>query len=128
MKICVTTMGDDGLEERVAPHFGRAPTFTVVDSDTGEVNVVKNTGNHMGGSANPPDLVGSTGADVLLCVNLGRGAIGGLRVRGITVYTGASGTVKETMVMFESGELSPADENSACAGHHGAREGHTVCH
>ena len=43
MKLCIPTMGDRGMEEMVGEHFGRVPTYTLVDTETGDVKVVQNT-------------------------------------------------------------------------------------
>jgi predicted Fe-Mo cluster-binding NifX family protein len=37
MKVCVPTTGMDGLNDTVAQHFGRAPTYTVVDTETNKI-------------------------------------------------------------------------------------------
>ena len=34
MKVCIPTMGDRGMEETVGGHFGRVPTYTLVDTDS----------------------------------------------------------------------------------------------
>ncbi|MFO7677002.1 MAG: NifB/NifX family molybdenum-iron cluster-binding protein, partial [Thermoplasmatota archaeon] len=49
MKICVPTMGNKGLEENIGEHFGRVPTYTIVDVENNKVKVVQNTSEHMGG-------------------------------------------------------------------------------
>ena len=33
MKIAVPTMGEKGLEESIADHFGRCPTYTILDEN-----------------------------------------------------------------------------------------------
>lgn len=35
MKVGIPTMGDSGLDESVSQHFGRASTFTIVDTKAG---------------------------------------------------------------------------------------------
>lgn len=50
MKLCIPTLGNGGLEDLVSEHFGRAPTFTVVDMANNEVKVAENTGEHFGGA------------------------------------------------------------------------------
>ena len=42
MKICMPTMGNGGLDGRVGEHFGRVPTYTIVDLETNNVKVVPN--------------------------------------------------------------------------------------
>ncbi len=53
MKVCIPTMGGSGMDEALCQHFGRAPTFTVVDMDTRMVQVLTNISEHMGGSGLP---------------------------------------------------------------------------
>lgn len=52
MKVCIPTYGKSGLNDQVNEHFGRAPTFTIVDTDNMEVKVIENRSEHMGGSGN----------------------------------------------------------------------------
>jgi predicted Fe-Mo cluster-binding NifX family protein len=117
MKLCIPTLGRGGLEELVSEHFGRAPTFTVVDVTNNEVKVVENTGEHFGGVGNTPDLVAGAGADILLCSGLGPRAINAFEQLGIEVYVGASGTVKETISAFQAGLLHEVSDADACNMH-----------
>ena len=41
MKICIPTIGEDGLDNAVGEHFGRVPTYTIVDLETDEVKVTE---------------------------------------------------------------------------------------
>jgi predicted Fe-Mo cluster-binding NifX family protein len=117
MKLCIPTMGSGGLEDFVSEHFGRAPTFTVVDLISNEVRVVPNTGEHFGGAGDTPALVTGTGARVVLCSGLGPRAIDAFQQRGIEVYVGASGTVSEAIHAFQAGELLEASDANACKEH-----------
>ena len=117
MKICIPTMGKNGMDERVGDHFGRVPTYTLVDTETGEIKVVDNTSEHMGGQGYPPEIIAGTGADTLLCAGLGRRAIVMLQEYGIRVYIGASGTVKEAIAMLDANQLQLATQDNACAQH-----------
>ncbi|HHQ44743.1 MAG TPA: dinitrogenase iron-molybdenum cofactor biosynthesis protein [Candidatus Altiarchaeales archaeon] len=117
MKIAVPTDGDKGLEENVSEHFGRSNTYTIVDDETGEVNVVENTSEHMGGSGMPPELLAGEGVDVLLCRGLGRRAIQMFSDRNIQVFCGAQGTVSDALSQWKDDRLEPATEASACAQH-----------
>jgi predicted Fe-Mo cluster-binding NifX family protein len=124
MKICVPTMGDKGFEELVGEHFGRVPTYTMVDTETGKVQVVQNDTTHMGGTGYPPDLIQSHGAEVMLCGGLGRKAIQMFEEKGIMVYVGASGTVTEAINLWKAGKLQPATSESACQQHAFRSESH----
>ncbi len=117
MKLCIPSLGNGGLEDLVSEHFGRAPTFTVVDMTNNEVNVVENTGEHFGGVGNTPELVAGAGAEIMLCSGLGPRAISAFEQLGIEVYVGASGTVKDAINAFQAGKLAEASDANACQSH-----------
>jgi len=72
MKVCIPTMGENGLNNFVGEHFGRVPTYTIVDLDTDDVKVIPNTSHHMGGQVDPPQIMVKEGVNVMLCQGLGR--------------------------------------------------------
>ncbi len=114
MRIAVPTAGRGGMGEQVAGHFGMAPTYTIVDTETGEVEVVDNTSHHMGGTVHPPVVVANAGADAILCGNLGGHAIELFDKYGIEVYVGASGTVQDAIGAWERGQLTGPSPDHEC--------------
>jgi len=124
MKVCIPTMGNKGLDEQIGEHFGRVPAFTIVDTETNEVEVIPNTSHHMGGSGYPPELMQKKGVDIMLCSNLGHRAIGMFEEFGIEVYIGAYGTVKDTIRMWENNMLQMATDKNACKQHTYRRKEH----
>lgn len=117
MKVCLPTYGDRGLDEKICEHFGRAPTFTIVDTDTWKADVIDNVSEHMGGTGKPPEQIIKTGARVLICSGLGPRAINILSQNGISIYICASGTVREAIALWQAGKLTPASESNACKEH-----------
>jgi predicted Fe-Mo cluster-binding NifX family protein len=117
MKICVPTMGNIGLDESVSEHFGRAPTFTIVDTETNEVKVIKNTSEHMGGSGYPPQIMADSGVNIMICSGLGPRAINMFEKFGIEVYIGASGIVRNAIAEWQDGKLQMASDENACKMH-----------
>ena len=117
MKVCIPTTGDKGLDEMVGEHFGRVPTYTIVDLENENVKVVPNTSHHMGGGGYPPEIMKKNDADVLICQGLGRRAISMFNELGIDVYIGAAGRVRDAVRMFRNGELQKAGLDSACGKH-----------
>jgi len=117
MKICIPTLGENGLDNQVGEHFGRVPTYTIVDLDTNEVTVISNTSEHMGGRGYPPEIMAREGVNVMICQGLGRRAISMFEQMGIDVYIGASGTVKDVIEAFKQGSLQKASHADACAQH-----------
>jgi len=113
-RVCVPTEGPGGLDDLVGEHFGRVPSYTIYNSETGEVEVVDNTSEHAGGSGLPAQILAGLGIDVLLCSGLGRRAIGLLSENGIEVCVGLSGTAREAIEAWKGGEVSEASEGDAC--------------
>lgn len=120
MKIGVPTMGDKGLEEAVSEHFGRAPTFTIVDMRTNEVKVLPNTGEHFGGFKLAPEILSEEGVEVMLCSGLGPRAISMFEQFGIEVYVAVDSsvtTVMDAIRAFQAGSLREASDKNACEMH-----------
>lgn len=128
MKLCIPTMGQGGLEDMVGEHFGRVPTYTLVDTETGQVNAIENKTLHMGGAGYAPDLIAQHGAEAMLCGGLGRRAIMMFEDKGIMVYVGARGTVNDAINQWKSGELEMATDETACQLHAFRGEGHGERH
>jgi len=116
-KVCVPTATHGGLDDLVGEHFGRVPTYTIYDSETGTVEIVDNTSEHAGGSGLPGEILSGLGIDVLLCSGLGRRAIGILTGNGIEVSVDISGTAGEAIEAWKKGNLSEASEEDACQEH-----------
>lgn len=110
-------MGDKGLDEQLGEHFGRVPTYTCVDAETNEVEVIDNTSEHTGGVGYPPDLIANAGVEVMVCSGLGRRAILMFQEKGIMVYVGAYGTVGDALQMWKEGQLQAATDENACMQH-----------
>ena len=117
MKICIPTLGNEGLDDSVSEHFGRAPTFTIVDVANNEVKIVQNTGEHFGGMGIVPEVVAEAGAEIVLCSGLGPRAISMFEQSGIEVYVGARGTVRDAIRAFQAGLLREATDANACKMH-----------
>ena len=117
MRVCIPTMGENGLDDSVGEHFGRVPTYTIVDLETDKVEVIPNTSHHMGGQGYPPELLVKEGVTVMVCQGLGRRAINMFEEFGISVYIGASGTVRDVITAFKRGRLQKAGMGDGCQSH-----------
>jgi len=116
-------MGENGLDNAVGEHFGRVPTYTIVNLDSNEVKVIPNTSEHMGGQGQPPEIMAREGVNVMVCRGLGRRAIIMFEELGIDVYIGASGTVRDAIDAFKQDRLQKANIDNAC-GQHAFRDEH----
>lgn len=118
MRVCVPTLDDAGLDAAVSPHFGRAPSFTIYDRETGAVEVLDNDSHHYGGTGSPPALVAGGGADVVCCGNIGADAAEKFDAMDIDVYSDATGTVQEALEQFDAGALTDCGRTGDCGHDH----------
>jgi predicted Fe-Mo cluster-binding NifX family protein len=88
-----------------------------VDSETGEVEILDNSSEHMGGAGLPAGLLIDAGAEVILCQGLGRRAIQMLSEGGVSVCSGVSGTVAQVVAEWKKGSLTEAGASDACTRH-----------
>ncbi|MGB9757776.1 MAG: NifB/NifX family molybdenum-iron cluster-binding protein [Candidatus Bipolaricaulaceae bacterium] len=117
MRVCVPSHGAGGLDDLVGEHFGRSPTYTIYDTATGEVEVLRNESEHLGGSGLPAEHLARAGVDLVICAGIGPRAIDLLSRYGIAVVTGASGTVGEAIRAWQEGRLggaAPCDRHGHC--------------
>jgi predicted Fe-Mo cluster-binding NifX family protein len=107
MKIAVTSTGKT-LDSQVDPRFGRAACFVIIDTDTSDLTIIENENVAAIGGAGTAaaKLVIDAGARAVLTGNCGPKAQSTLSATGVKLYTGATGTVAETVERFKSGGLS----------------------
>ena len=123
MKICVTSVSGD-LDAQVDPRFGRCPYFTIVDSETMEFNAISNDSTNAahGAGIQAAQTVANIGVKVVITGNVGPNAFNVLSATGIKIVTGASGSVKEAVEKYKSGQLQETG-NPTVGGHFGMGKG-----
>ena len=125
MKVAIPVAEDCGLESLVYGHFGSAPVFVLVDSETMSVESLGNRDQaHVHGQCSPMQALAGRNPDAVVVGGIGAGAVRGLRAAGIKVYRCDGGTVAQAVRQLKAGELPEMNEDAACPGHAG---GHT-CH
>ena len=115
MKIAFPVMDDKKLEATLADHFGRAPLYTIVDTETNNVSVLENIGEHFGGKHSAPVTLQNSKINVLVCKGLGRKAINLFNELSIGVFITQSILVKDALESYNKGELTQASETDGCA-------------
>lgn len=111
MKIAITSKGR-GLDAETDPRFGRAAYFIVYETDDGTFAVIdngKNLNAQQGVGVQAGQAVIETGAAVLVTGNCGPKAFRVLKTAGVKVYTGAAGTIQESIEAYTKGVLTEAD-------------------
>jgi len=100
MKVAISTDG-----EYVSAHFGRCPSFTIVDIDSGAVlsrEEVENPGHQ---PAFLPQYLSEKGVSCIIAGGMGRRAEGLFAEKDIRTMVGVSGRVDEVVEKLISGTL-----------------------
>jgi predicted Fe-Mo cluster-binding NifX family protein len=120
MKLCIPTDDDSGLTGRLSSHFGSAPYFTLVDSETGDVQVVSNLeAEHEPGACTSAQGLAAYGVGAVVCRGLGRRAFRRLRDMGLPVFVAEGEEAAEALEAFRAGRLGRLTSEAACQGGRG---------
>ena len=114
MKLAIPTEGKEGLNDKVALHFGRCRTYTLLDEEGKVIEIIDNIAEHSDGTLLPPELLKQHGADILLCRELGTRALKLCEQVGIDVYVHPSDKVKELFELWKNNKLKKASFEDVC--------------
>jgi predicted Fe-Mo cluster-binding NifX family protein len=119
MNLCIPVTQDNGMQSPLSAHFGSAPLFLIVDTDTGACQTILNQNLHHGhGGCQPLRALAGHAVDGVVVGGIGMGAMMKLKAAGIRVYLADQPTVQEAVAACKAGTLQEADPAMACA-HHG---------
>lgn len=109
MKVAVSSTGG-GLDAPVDPRFGRCPYHLIVDTDTLSFEALPNAsmGAPSGAGIGAAQAVAQKEVGAVLTGNIGPNATAVLSQAGIKMFTGATGTVRQTLKAFKDGKLTTA--------------------
>ncbi len=118
MRICFPVQTDEGLESAVYNHFGSAPQFVVVDTDTKAVAAINNRDQHHAhGSCSPAKALDGRQIDAVVVGGIGAGALAGLNSMGIVVHRAQAASIRENMELYASRSLPILTPAGCCGGH-----------
>lgn len=104
MKLCVTSKGKD-LDAKVDFHFGRAPYFLIIDTESMDFVVVENTSQISGRGSGTvaAQMVLDRSAAAVLTGKIGPNAFNALKIAHVDIYEGLSenDTVKDAVEKFK---------------------------
>ena len=123
MKICVSA-SSGSLDANVDSRFGRCPYFVIVDSETMEFSAILNdsTNGAHGAGIQAAQTVVNMGAKVVITGNVGPNAFSVLSAAGIKLVTGVSGSIRDAVEKYKSGQLQETG-NPTVGGHFGMGKG-----
>lgn len=119
MKIAISTDGGS-----VSAHFGRCPSYTIVDIQDGQIvgrEEIPNPG-HAPGFL--PRFLSERGVETIIAGGMGRRAQGLFAENNIRTITGIEGPVDEVINLFLRGELRPGEDLCDHGRGHGHGHGH----
>ncbi|MEJ2313563.1 MAG: NifB/NifX family molybdenum-iron cluster-binding protein [Nitrospirota bacterium] len=123
MRVCFPIRENVGLNSQVYGHFGSAPAFLVVESDTGGIVSLNNMdANHEHGQCSPVKALGWQEVDCVVTGGIGVGALLKLMSNGIDVYRAGGPTVGENLELMRAEGLEKFRPGEVCSGH-GQKEG-----
>jgi FKBP-type peptidyl-prolyl cis-trans isomerase 2/predicted Fe-Mo cluster-binding NifX family protein len=124
MLVAVPSDTTDGLDARIAEHFGHCAAFTLVDvadNNIGEVSILENSAHVEGGCMAPVMLLKGRGVEVLLAGGMGGRPLAGFQQEGIEVrHTAGAATVADAVELFLAGGCPAFGEAQTCGGGEGS--------
>ena len=96
----------------VDPRFGRAPYFHLIDTETGETNIIENKQSLeavQGAGIQAAETITSHNAEALLTGHCGPKAFQVLSAAGIRIVVGVQGKIDEVLEKYKSGEFREAE-------------------
>jgi predicted Fe-Mo cluster-binding NifX family protein len=118
VKICFPVQENKSLSSVVYNHFGSAPLFVVVNTETGEVSSINNGDQiHEHGACNPIAGLGGQQVDAIVVGGIGRGALHKINKSGLRVFQAQQGTIGKNMELFNADDLPEFMPGHSYGGH-----------
>jgi len=101
MRFVISTDGDF-----VSPHFGRCPSFTIVDIEDNKVTKKETLNNPGHEPGFLPEFFRQKGVNCIICGGMGQRAAGLFQQYGIETVVGIEGKITDVIDRLVKGELS----------------------
>ena len=111
--LCISSTNKKGLASDISPHFGKTPFFTLIRFKNGKILNIKTIegGKREPESKTSTDIIIDSPAEVVISGIFGKKSESLLRKKGIKLFSGASGRVKDALNEWKKGNLPLAQEN-----------------
>jgi len=104
MKIAIPTDNKNGLNDKVAEHFGRAKNFLVYDTEKKSSEIFENP-EVVGTGEFPPDFLNRQKIEAVIVFSLGPMAYNKFQNFRIEMHKAIQGSIADNLKKFEAGEL-----------------------
>jgi len=106
MRLCIPTLDDRGLQSSLSDQFGKAPFFTLVDTESRQFKVVINEDlAHEEGGCDPLRCLESERIDLVVCQGLGQRVVTRLSEAGIPFFITWKPDVGAILAAHQAGQL-----------------------
>lgn len=120
MKLCLPVTKNNGINSPISEHFGSAPYFVIVDTDTSECNAIQNTNSHHShGMCQPLSALEGNKIDAIVVGGIGGGALNKLCAANIKVFKTAHNNISDIVKAYKENSLEEMTLDSVCAHHQG---------
>ncbi|MBN2343737.1 MAG: NifB/NifX family molybdenum-iron cluster-binding protein [Deltaproteobacteria bacterium] len=124
-RIAVAVESGTGLDAQVSQHFGRCPSFVLINTKDGVIDThttVENPHFHNHQPGMVPEFIRSQNANVILAGGMGPKAVNMFSQMGIEVATGAIGRLQAVVEAYLEGKIKGIvpcshDHPNSCGGH-----------
>jgi predicted Fe-Mo cluster-binding NifX family protein len=116
VRLCIPTESDAGLTAVVSGHLGRAPFLTLIDTESGELEVVASAP-HRDGGCSPLEPLAGRGLSALVCRGVGARAVAAFEAAGIPVLRTEALRVDEALADVGRGGPIAVGPDQVCPGH-----------
>lgn len=118
MKVCFPVQQSEGIESKVYNHFGSAPQFVLLDTETNAVVIISNGDRvHEHGKCNPLQALAGQEIDAVIVGGIGSGALSRLNQAGVKVYRAQLPTIRENLPLLAAGQLPEFTLQATCGGY-----------
>jgi predicted Fe-Mo cluster-binding NifX family protein len=121
-KIIVPVSDKNGLNARIAEHFGRAPFYAIIelnnDGKVEKIETLENRGEHFGGQGHMHDHILEQEPNAIITYGMGPRGLIGFQEAGIAVLKADGDTVKDVIAFYNDDKLQELTEGCHHAHHH----------
>ncbi|HVP26665.1 MAG TPA: NifB/NifX family molybdenum-iron cluster-binding protein [Candidatus Bathyarchaeia archaeon] len=121
-KVVVPVSDKNGLNARIAEHFGRASFYVVVELENGgkikSIETLENNGEHFGGQGHMHEHILEQKPNAIITYGMGPRGLVGFQEAGVAVLKADADTVKDVIVSYNDDKLQELTEGCHHAHHH----------
>ncbi len=121
-RIAIPVSDKNGLDARLAEHFGRAPFYEIIVLDNEgkieNIETIENRGEHFGGQGHMHDHLLDLRPDAIVTYGMGPRGLCGFQDAGIAVLKANADIVKDIVDAYKENRLEELTEGCHHAHHH----------